>query len=175
MELESDAPTLPAENRSDDEVTTLAAILDYYRAVLLRKTWGLTPLQLGATLEPSPLTLSGLLLHMAFVEDHWFDHSFAGNGPQEPWASAPWSDDPDWEMTQGPQWTHDAIARAFDEACERSRSVVASAGSLDRYGAAPAAGDTNLRWIMVHMIEEYARHCGHADFIRQSIDGQVGD
>ena len=160
-------------DRNADERTTLVGMLDYYRAVLLRKTWGLTAEQLATQLPPSDLTLGGLLLHMAFVEDDWFDEDFAGNERSEPWASAPWHEDPDWEFHAAADWSHEEIVARFEDAVSRSRRIVEAADSLDRTLA--VRDDVNLRWVLVHMIEEYARHCGHADLIRQRIDGVVGD
>lgn len=169
-----DEPRDPA--RRGDELTTLTEFLDFYRAVLLRKGSGLTPAQLDATVASSRLTIGSLIRHMTFVEDHWFDATFAGLPVREPWTSADWETDPDWEMTTANAMSFDDLRVDFDEACERSRRHVAEAPSLD----APAAvGDSDarasLRWILVHMIEEYARHCGHADLLRESIDGRLGD
>ncbi len=152
-------------------------MLDYYRVVLVRKTWGLSDDQLAIPLPPSDMTLGGLLFHMALVEDHWFDHRFAGNDELEPWASVPWDDDPDWEFHTASQLTHDEVVEQFESSVGRSRSAVAAAESLDQLAALSRDDGVswNLRWILVHMIEEYARHCGHADLIRESIDATTGD
>jgi hypothetical protein len=113
---------------------------------------------------------------MTFVEDHWFDVTFAGHPEREPWASVDWEADRDWEMTSASGMSFAELRVDFEEACTRSRSHVAAAESL---GALAAGGDASnrvsLRWILIHMIEEYARHCGHADFLRESIDGRTGD
>lgn len=166
-------PPLPSMNRAADESTTLLEMLEYYRTVLLRKTWGLTAEQLDTTVPPSDLTLGGLLLHMALVEDSWFDEGFAGNDQREPWASAPWDEDRDWDFHAAGEWSHQELVSQFEESVARSRRIVEEAASLDQ----PLArrDSINLRWVLVHMIEEYARHCGHADLIRESIDGATGD
>ena len=171
--MDTSPPELPAIDRNADERTTLVEMLDYYRAVLLRKTWGLTPEQLATPVPPSDLTLGGLLLHMALVEDDWFDEGFAGNERREPWASAPWGDDPDWDFHAAADWSHEELVSRFEDSVARSREIVDGADSLDRPLA--VRDEINLRWVLVHMIEEYARHCGHADLIRERIDAVVGD
>lgn len=177
MTANPEPPDLPELDRSADERTTLLEMLDRYRAVLLRKTWGLTEDQLATPLEPSSLTLGGLLLHMALVEDSWFDHRFFGNEEIDIWADVNWDDDPDWEFRVAVDWSHAELVTQFETSVARSRAAVTSADSLDQMAVRTRDDDTqwNLRWIVVHMIEEYARHCGHADLIRQSIDGTTGD
>jgi len=172
-----DAPPLPQLDRSANEHTTLTDMLDFYRTVLQRKTWGLHDHQLSQALPPSEITIGGLVLHMALVEDHWFDHRFHGNDEREPWASIPWGDDRDWEFHNAHKWNRDRLLAQFGESVGRSRAVVSAAKSLDQLASLTRDDDTqwNLRWILVHMIEEYARHCGHADLIRESIDGSTGD
>jgi len=159
------------------EQDALVEMLDFHRAVLPRKAEGLDAEQLGRTLGPSTLTLGGLVKHMAFVEDHWFAYRFAGHGYPEPWASAPWNDDHDWELNSAVDDMPDEIFELFDAAVERSRSVLARVESLDAESATEERerGRFNMRWILIHMIEEYARHNGHADLIRESIDGTTGD
>ncbi len=163
--------------RAGDEATTLIEMLDYYRAVLARKGSGLTTEQLAVSLAPSDLTLGGLIYHMALVEDLWFSERFQASPAPEPWASADWASDPDWELNNSHRLTPDELFAQFDESVARSRAAYSSADTLDQM-AAKLSNDgepINLRWIMVHMIEEYARHCGHADLIRQSVDGVVDD
>ena len=155
----------------------LLAFLEFQRAVLLRKGEGLSPEQLAMRLGPSTLTIGRLIRHMTFVEDHWFQKALIGQRPPEPWASAPWDDDPDWEMTT-------ADGMAFTTAGRRLRpppatdlaATLAEHHDLDlvALGARPDRPVT-LRWILIHMIEEYARHCGHADLLREAVDGRVGD
>lgn len=172
----ADVPPPTDPGRDHDELTTLTEFLDLHRTVLLRKAEGLSTEQLAETAAASSLTIGSLLRHMTFVEDHWFDATFAGMPDREPWASADWDLDPDWEMTTATGMTFAELRADFEDACERSRRHVAGAPSLET----PARGGdpdvrTSLRWILVHMVEEYARHCGHADLIRESIDGRVGD
>jgi len=163
-----------------DEVTALIQFLDVQRLEFHRRAWGLTDEQLRMTTSSSSLTLGALVKHMALVESSWFEDSFLGDGSREPWASAPWDEDRDWEITTAAHDSGEELFTLFGEACVRSREVVAAAiatgDGLDQLSARPTndGAHWNLRWIMVHMIEEYARHLGHADFLRESIDGVTG-
>lgn len=170
-------PPLPSIDVAADERTTLREMLDYYRAVLARKAFGLDAAQLHQPLAPSDLTIAGLLHHVAMAEDTWFTYRFLGEPPPEPWASADWDADEDWEITAARDLDATAIFAQYETSLARSRAAFAGADSLDQHSVRGREDGTrwNLRWIMVHMIEEYARHCGHADFIRQSIDGMVDD
>jgi uncharacterized damage-inducible protein DinB len=159
-----------------DERTMLLAFLEFQRTVLLRKGEGLTAGELGVRLGPSTLTLGRLLRHMTFVEDHWFQTVLVGAPGPEPWVSAPWDDDPDWEMTTADGRTFAALADDFSAACDRSRVTLATHHDLDLVApGAPPGRPVTLRWILIHMIDEYARHCGHADLLREAVDGRTGD
>jgi uncharacterized damage-inducible protein DinB len=160
-----------------DELTLLSQFLDYHRATLVWKVSGLDRQQLGTQLEPSALTLAGLVKHMALVEDSWFGQVLLGRDEGEPWASVDWDDDPDWEFRTAVDDDPDALLALYTDACERSRAAVAEVGDLDRLAAkrSRSGEQFNLRWIMLHMIEETARHNGHADLLRESIDGATGE
>ena len=159
-----------------DERNTLVGMLDYYRSVLLRKAAGLTQAELAVRLAPSTLTIGGLLKHAAFVEDHWFNDVWSGHPPVEPWASVDWAATPDWELDSATHDTPNELQRTFEGSVSRSRAAIAGDADLDQLArGSHRRGAINLRWILVHLIEEYARHCGHADLIRQSIDGRTGD
>ena len=161
----------------ESERQVLVEFLDFYRAVLVRKAEGLTSDDLNRTTSASNLTLGGLVKHMALVEDIWFVERFSGEAMPEPWASAPFDDDADWELTSAADDPPVELLALFDEACARSRAIIDAADSLDEVTSLPADDPgrrRNLRWILVHMIEEYARHAGHADFLREEIDGRVG-
>lgn len=157
------------------EAETIHAFLDHQRASVLIKAEGLDHRALNQRCDASSLTLAGLLKHLALVEDSWFDWRFAGNDEREPWASAPWDEDSDWEFTTAPAHQPDELIASYQDACRRSRAVTAEI-PLDTLSARPDrdGGHWSLRWILLHMIEETARHAGHADFIRESIDGQTG-
>jgi uncharacterized damage-inducible protein DinB len=168
--------THPRIPKAANEIETLSAFLDYNRAVMLDKAGGLTQEQLGMRLEPSTMTLSGMIYHLTVVETSWFSDIFTGKGLGEPWDSVDWDADIDWEWNVAPSMDPQLVLDAYREACERSREVVAATDSLDQLSVKDSDGDKwSLRWILVHMIEETARHAGHADLIRESIDGEVGD
>ncbi len=168
-------PPRPPLALAADEPEMLTQFLEYYRDELLGRAADLTPAQLNTTTGASTLTLGGLIKHMATVEDWWFEYRFAGRDEPEPGRSAP-EDEPDWDFDSAADDTPDQLATWYLSSCARSRHVVASATSLDDLSARTNIHGEhwNLRWILVHMIEEYARHCGHADLIRESIDGVVG-
>ena len=160
-----------------DERTTVDQFLDRQRAVLLAKTEGLDAAQLGFRLPTSELSLGGLLKHLAFVEDDWIQVDFLGREHGEPWAGAPWSADRDWEFHSAADDSPAQLRELYRAACERSRAATAghaldelSAGRDRRTGL-----PWTLRWILTHLIEETARHNGHADLLREAIDGRTGD
>lgn len=167
-------PSIPLQG---SEKETLLAFLDYYRAVLVDKASGISDRQLHTRLAPSSLTLGGLINHMALVEDDWFTSDFAGENLPEPWSSAPWDEDRDWEFNNARDVPTDELFGRYRSAITRSNAVVASADDLGAVSAKSGRDGQpwSLRWILVHLIEETARHCGHADLIRESIDGSVGD
>ena len=164
---------------SGDELTLLTQFLDYHRATIVSKVAGLDHAAMATTLPPSELTLAGLVKHLALVECGWFQEDLLGRGIPEPFASAPWDDDRDWEwhsaVDDDPAW----LVALYEDACARSRAAVAEIGDLDtlsvRTSRARPGQHYSLRWILLHMIEETARHAGHADFVRQAVDGTVGD
>jgi uncharacterized damage-inducible protein DinB len=164
---------------SSDEVGMLRAFLDHYRATIRLQASGLTDAQLDQALAPSDLTLAGMLKHLAFVEDYWFSYHLVAREPAAPWDAAPWDDDPDWDWHSAAGATHAELDAFLAEAISRSDecldAVLAADPDLDRPVARPrppGKGETaTVRWVLVHMVEEYCRHAGHADLIRQSIDG----
>ena len=170
----------PEPSPAADEVTTLLGFLDYQRATLAWKCAGLDAAGLRATVAPSSMTLGGMLKHMALVEDLWFSRSLHGRDPEPPWGTVDWTADPDWDWHSAASDTPEQLHSLWWDAVIRSRSQVAKAladGGLDRLAqrAWPDGRAPSLRWIVVHMIEEYARHNGHADLLRESVDGQTGE
>jgi uncharacterized damage-inducible protein DinB len=164
---------------SGDEYTLLTQFLDYHRATLVQKASGLTAEQRTATLGPSSLTLAGLVHHLAVVEDGWFGCTLLGLPPADWYANAPWDDDPDWEFTVAPDLDFDVVLDRYVAACENSRARTAEAfarDGLDAVGTSQRTGEQfSLRWILLHMIEEAARHNGHADLLREAADGSTGE
>lgn len=152
-------------------------MLDTQRTTILSKIDGLTSEQLADTVPPSDLTLAGLIKHLACVEDHWFQHTYLGEPFVEPWASAPFDDDSDWEFNSAIHDSSETLRNQYLESIARSDAVVAATPNLTDMCAPSSEEGWNhpdLRWVLLHMIEETARHLGHADLIRQSIDGAIG-
>jgi uncharacterized damage-inducible protein DinB len=156
-----------------DERPMLEAWLEYHRATLAMKCAGLSAEQLRQrAVPPSTLSLLGLVRHMAEVERGWFRRTLAGeDAPPLYYTKANPDDDFDRVDDADPD---EAFAAWYAE-CDRARTLVAAVPSLDELAARTRGEQISLRWILVHMIEEYARHNGHADFLRERIDGSVGD
>ena len=159
------------------ELDQLTGVLDSQRETIQRKTAGLTREQLAQQIPTSSLTLGGLLNHLALVEDSWFRVRFAGLPDDELWAGVDWDADPDYEFRTAAELEPDELRRRYERACARSREVVAAAGDLDQLSVQPRGNGARfpLRWVLLHMIEETARHAGHADLLREAIDGTTGE
>lgn len=159
-----------------DERTILAQFLDYQRATMLRKTEGLGAAEMNRRLPTSTLTLGGLLKHLTLVEDDWIQKRFLGRAEEEPWASAPWDDDADWDFHSAEHDDPVQLRELYSAACQRNRQALADTNLSDLSAGIDRSGERwNLRWIVTHLIEETARHNGHADLIREAIDGSVGE
>jgi len=181
-EVETDQHGRPEPPHTADEAATLLGFLDYQRATLAWKCRGLSDEQLRMTLPPTSMTLGGLLKHLAYVEDYWFTEVVAGQPAPEPWASIDWQADPDWEWRSAAGDPGDELRALWAGRVGRSRAVVSrqlghgEGGALGRaHPAWGGQGGVSLRWVLAHMIEEYARHNGHADLLRESIDGETGE
>ncbi len=162
------------------EVETLLGFLDYQRATLSWKCAGLDAGALGATVGASSMTLGGMLKHLALVELSWCSSWLHGREVGPPWDEVPWDEDRDWDWHSAAEDSPDALRGLWAGSVSRSRALVAEAlatGGLDQLArrAWPDGRSPSLRWILCHLIEEYARHNGHADLIRESIDGSAGE
>jgi hypothetical protein len=159
-----------------DEVAHLSLILDEQREIFRHKAGGLDQDQLQRTLPPSDLNLGGMVKHLAFVEDWWFAHTLVDD-QAELWASVDWEADNDWDWHSATEDSPEQLWALWERAVSRSRDAVAADPRPERTAVRTRrSGEPfTLRWLLVHTIQEYARHNGHADLIRQSIDGQVGD
>lgn len=159
------------------ETEILLGFLNYHRDTLRMKTEGLDAQQFRTPLPPSDLTLGGMLKHLALVEDWWFSAVLHGHEDSEPWASVDWDADPDWDWHAPATLDAATVRERWTAAVERSRRLLAEIladgdlGTLERREPARVS----VRYVLTHMIEEYARHAGHADLLRQSIDGLVGE
>jgi uncharacterized damage-inducible protein DinB len=159
------------------EAELLAQYLDYQRATVLAKTEALDSARLGYQHPPSSLTLAGLLYHLADVEESWMEVRFLGLPEREPFAAADMDADPDWAFHAAVNLDPEELRQRYRDACDRSRKVVAGAAGLDQQSVVtfPDGRHFSLRWVLLHLIEETARHAGHADLIREAIDGSVGE
>ena len=162
---------------SGSERDLLTAYLDYQRETVLLKTEGLTAEQLTRPIPTSSLTLAGLLNHLALVEDTWFRVRFAGLPDHELWAGVDWDADPEYEFRTALDLTPEELRARYADACARSREVVAAAESLDQLSVRARSNGNHFdaRWMLLHLIEETARHAGHADLLREAIDGTTGE
>ncbi len=146
----------------------LEAFLDLYRGILTRKLTGLSGEQLRQRHVPSQTTLGGLARHLTAVEREWFQVVLAGRSEDGPAAPPP---DDGWTLSSHD--TAETLLAGYERACVDSRRA-AAAFPLDYCVPHPRMGQVSLRWIYVHMIEESARHAGHADILREQTDGATG-
>jgi hypothetical protein len=159
-----------------DDATMLRSFLDYYRATILRQAEGLDAVQLATPLPPTTMTLGGILKHLTWVENYWWVQVLEG-GPELPWVpDGAFAADRDWEWTSAREDTWSLLVSRFREAVTGADHALdralARPEGLDLEAVVPKHGNhATVRWILVHMVEEYARHAGHADLIRESIDG----
>jgi uncharacterized damage-inducible protein DinB len=170
----------PQPPNAGDEVATVVGFLEFQRATFAWKCGGLDAAGLAATTAASSMTLGGLIKHLVCVEQWWFSQILHGRAPLPPWDEVDWDADRDWEWHTAAQDTPEELDTMLREAVAESRELTRTAladGGLDRLSTGETkSGETfSLRWIMLHMIEEYARHIGHADLIRESVDGLIGE
>ncbi len=161
----------PEASRLADEREILTSTLDWHRRTFELKCQGLTPEQMAMRpVEPSTMSLHGLLRHLTGVERWWFRIQFAGEDVPLLYYSDE-RPEQDFDDTDGDV---EAAWAAWHEECERSRAIVAKA-KLDDTGRTHRGGEPfSLRWLLTHHIAEYARHDGHADLLRERIDGRTG-
>lgn len=162
------------------ELETLLGFLNYQRATLAWKSQGLDSNGLRTSVGASTITLGGLLKHLAFVEDYWFSRRLHGNDSAFPWVTGKWDTDSKRSWGPTPEDTWEQLHTQWQEAVIRSSHRISEAlteGGLDMSARQPSPNGTSpsLRWILFHVIEEYARHNGHADLIRESVDGETGE
>lgn len=176
---ESSEPALPfrAIPAAPDEVEGLLTILHRNRRTFAWKAFGLDHAGMNAILPPSSLTLAGLVKHLALIEDHYFTHQLHGRPYPDAWA--PLADNENWDFDSAHEDSPEALRALWLTAVARSEAAVAEAveaGGLDTL-VVDAGGEEpfNLRRMLIDIIEEYARHTGHADLLRESVDGLVGE
>jgi hypothetical protein len=163
-----------------DEVATLLGSLERQRATFAWKCGGVDADGLRVTIGASSITLGGLLKHVAFVEAATFAWKLFQRDPGPPWNTIDWDADPDWDWHSAAENTPEELLALWQAAVRRSRDLVAEAladGGLDHLGRFTTSDgqSPSLRRLVIDLIEEYARHVGHADLIRESIDGLTGE
>lgn len=169
-----------AEPGMNDEAATLLGFLDRQRATFAWKTGGLDETGLRATFGASPMTLGGMLKHLTRFEDDMSTEWLLGRAQLPPWNSVDWDNDREWDWRTAADDSPEQLYSAWNDAVARSRARFEQAlasGGLGETGVGSVAspgGLPSIRYILINMIEEYARHNGHADLIRESIDGLVG-
>jgi uncharacterized damage-inducible protein DinB len=153
-----------------DERDMLCGFLDWYRSVVEHKVEGLGLDDASREMTATGLSPLGVVAHLAAVEVGWFKETFAGAAVDPMW------DEHGSFRLRGTD-TVESVLDEYRDACAQSRDIVSSAALLDALSACadPYRGNVSLRWILVHMIEETARHAGHLDIMREAIDGQTGD
>jgi hypothetical protein len=148
----------------------LDGFMDWYRSVVVRKVAGMPRELATRVMTPSGLSALGVVAHLSGVEVGWFAETFAGE-----YADPAWETHGNFRLT--PDDTVESVIAEYEQCCERSRRIAAAAPSLDALSTVSTdlRGKVSLRWIMVHMIEETARHAGHLDLVCEQLDGRVGD
>ncbi|WP_019071150.1 DinB family protein [Streptomyces hokutonensis] len=167
----------PERTVSGPWLEVIASNLDYHRATFLWKCEGLSDAQLRLRpLESSALTLLGLMRHLQGVERAWFQRTLAGATPSFfPYRTYVTADGDEW-YDESDATPAKAVYEDYLKACEESRQVFATVtADLARIAPNPEFGDTDVRFVLEHVIEEYARHVGHADLLREAIDGATGE
>ena len=164
----------PAGIYTAAERPMIESFLDHYRTVVVAKVRGVSEDEVRRRQVPSLTTLGGLLRHLRRVEMSWFEHRLA-QAPLDDLPYLTWVfDEPDRDFLVQPEDTVESLIADYERQCERSREV-AGEFALDDIAPHPERGPLSLRWIYIHMIEETARHAGHADIIREQIDGALGN
>jgi uncharacterized damage-inducible protein DinB len=166
--MEKDRRTEPPETAGERE--TLTGFLDYFRATVVMKVDGLSDADGAMRLVPSLTTVSGLVQHLADVERFWFQDRIDGQqGVPTRWSA----EDPDGEFRVSETDSVAKIIEDYEAACRQSREVLQRYELEDRCRGGD--GRQSVRWVLVHMIEETGRHCGHLDILRELLDGSTGD
>lgn len=163
-----------------DEVTSLLGSLERLRRTFAWKTHGLDPAGLTQRIGTSTMTLGGLLNHVALAETDWFAAKLRGEPYGEPWSSGNFDGTPDWEWVSAAAESPAVLEARWQAAVERSRTCIAAAlaeDGLDGLGefSWPDGSRPSLRRMLLDMIEEYGRHVGHADLLREAVDGLTGE
>lgn len=158
-----------------DEKTMLLQMLAFQRDTVRWKCSGLTSEQLAFEHAPSTLSLGGLLKHLAVVESSWVTVTFAGGTHPPSWRSRQQDEGEGWTLRITAEDTPGELFAWLDESQRVTERVVGEASTLDALSQEMPSGEPcSLRWVLLHLVQEYGRHLGHVDLIREAIDGTVG-
>jgi hypothetical protein len=156
----------PVPRVDDGELETALAFLDFQRESVLIKCEGLDDDQLRTVLVPTGTNLLGLVAHLTVGERYWFSHVLAGSEPDRVW---------DFDPQPPGDVGADVVLEAYRTECARSNAAITAVGDPDAMTAVPVNGEPRtMRWVLAHMTTEVARHAGHADIIREQLDGTTG-
>jgi uncharacterized damage-inducible protein DinB len=153
-----------------DEKEVLSGFLDHYRKTILEICEGLSEEQLRRPMVPSGTSLLGMIHHLVYVERGWFEEGVAGLSVEYPFDEA----DPEADFRVPPKLNAGDVFDLYRRQCARSQQILTEARLDDLIKGEERTADYNVRWVVVHMIEETARHAGHADILREQIDGATG-
>jgi uncharacterized damage-inducible protein DinB len=170
MTTPASPPAFGQPDSTGSERQVLEAFLDFHRQVLVSKVDGISENEARHQRVPSKTTLAGLIKHMTGVERGWFQEVLAGRDPADIGLNVGGGDE-SWDLAENE--TVSSLVREYEQTCEQSRQTAARF-ALDDAVPEPDMGQVSLRWIYVHMIEETARHVGHADILREQTDGAAG-
>jgi uncharacterized damage-inducible protein DinB len=170
MTTPASPPTAGQPASTGSERPVLEAFLDFHRQVLVSKVDGISESEARHRRVPSKTTLAGLIKHMIGVERGWFQEVLGGRNPEDIGPNVGGGEE-SWDLTENE--TVSSLIKEYEQTCEQSRQTAARF-ALDDAVPEPDMGQVSLRWIYVHMIEETARHVGHADILREQTDGASG-
>ncbi len=170
MTIPGSPPTADQPDSTGSERQVLEAFLDFHRQVLVSKVDGISENEARYRRVPSKTTLAGLIKHMIGVERGWFQEVLARREPEDIGPNVGGGDE-SWDLAENE--TVSSLIKEYEQTCEQSRQTAARF-ALDDAVPEPDIGQVSLRWVYVHMIEETARHVGHADILREQTDGASG-
>jgi uncharacterized damage-inducible protein DinB len=170
MTIPASPPTADQPDSRGGERQVLEAFLDFHRQVLVSKVDGISENEARHRRVPSKTTLAGLIKHMIGVERGWFQEVLGGRNPEDIGPNVGGGEE-SWDLAESE--TVSSLIEEYEQTCEQSRRTAARF-ALDDAVPEPDMGQVSLRWIYVHMIEETARHAGHADILREQTDGAAG-
>jgi len=170
MTIPASPATADQPESTGSERQVLEAFLDFHRQVLVSKVDGISENEARHRRVPSKTTLAGLIKHMIGVERGWFQEVLGGRNPEDIGPNVGGGDE-SWDLAESE--TVSSLIKEYEQTCEQSRQTAARF-ALDDAVPDPDIGQVSLRWIYVHMIEETARHVGHADILREQTDGAAG-